>query len=112
MAELATQQIVDTGLEASYASAAGAGDTFVNDGSGRQFIHVFDASDGVTVTVTPEVATTEKPGFSTLTQPPMVVAVGAAEDRMIGPFPFTAFGVNPAITYDSETGVTIAVIKL
>ena len=112
MAILAVQQIVDSGLAPAYSAAAGAGDTFVNDGSGRQFLHVIDAGDGVVVTIAPDVTTTTKPGFGTLTRASMVVTIGSAAEKFIGPFPLTAFGVNPDIQYDSETSVTLAVLKI
>ena len=111
MATLAVQQIVEAGLKPTYVAADSLGDTFANDGSGRQFIHVINGLIAVTVTVTPEVASTTKPGFGALTRGPMVVAILADEDQMIGPFPLTAFGINPAITYDDETNVTVAAIR-
>ena len=111
MATLAVQQIVDSGLEPSYSAAEAGGDDFVNDGSERQFIHVKDAGDGCVVTVTPSTASTTKPGFGTVTRANIAVTIGAGEDRMIGPFPLTAFG-DPAITYDSETSVSLAVVRM
>jgi hypothetical protein len=114
MAELSTQQILDTGLEASYDSAAAGGDTFVNDGSERQFLHVKNASVGSAreVTVAAETTSTTKPGFGTLTQDDIVVSVAASSEEFIGPFPLTAFGAEPEISYDSEADVTIAVVKI
>lgn len=40
------------------------------------------------------------------------VAIPASEDRFIGPFPLTAFGAAPAITYSAVTSVTVAVIEV
>lgn len=113
MSTIAVQPIVEAGLNPTYSAAAAGGDTFANDGSERQFIHVKNAdADAMQVTVTPEVASTSKPGFGTLSRATIQVSIPAGEDRMIGPFPRVAFGINPAITYDDETSVTLAVIKI
>lgn len=114
MATLSVQQITEAGLEASYAAAAAGGDTFVNDGSGRIFLHVKNghATNPRTVTVTPSTGTTSKAGFGALTKAPIVVAITALEQRFIGPLPSPAFA-EPAITYsDSAADVTIAVVKI
>lgn len=112
MTTLAVQPIVEAGLEPVYSAAAALGDTFLNDGSERIFIEVIDANDGVVVTVAPDVSSTTKPGFGALTKPDMVVTIGAAETRKIGPFPLTAFGVNPDIQYNDEANVTIGVFRI
>ena len=113
MATLAEQQIVYTGLAPAYVAAAAGGDTFANDGSGRQFLHVKNA-DGVatrTVTVSAVVATTNKSGFNPLDVDDIVVVVPISGERMIGPIELTAYGSTPDITYDDESDVTIGLFK-
>jgi hypothetical protein len=113
MATLVKQDIVDTGLKPTYAAASSGGDDFANDGSGRLFLHIKNGDGSShTATVTAVVSTTEKAGFPTLTVPNIVVAIPASEERMIGPFPLTAYGSTPSITYDAVTSVTIALIKM
>lgn len=108
MATLTVQNIVRAGLEVSYASAAGGGDVAANDG--QVFLHIINADAGShTVTVTS--VATATPG---LAQADVAVAVGASEERMIGPFPAGAFNNASgqiAITYDDVTSVTIAAVK-
>jgi hypothetical protein len=113
MATLSVETIVDTGLAATYNTAASGGDTFDNDGSERQFIHVKNANVGATrtVTVAPSTATTTKPGFGTVTRASIVVVVPISGERFIGPFPELAFG-DPDIQYDDESDVTVAVLKI
>ena len=112
MADLSIQSIVEAGLEATYASCAAGGDTFANDGSEKQFLHVKngDASDH-TVTVTPDISSKDVRGYGTLTRANVAVVVTAGEERFIGPFPTPAFE-TPAITYDDVTSMTIAVLKI
>jgi len=113
MAELSVESIIETGLEATYNAAAELGDSFVNDGSERQFIHAVNADAGATrtITVAPAVATTSKPGFGALTREDIVVVVPISGDRFIGPFPEAAFG-DPDLQYDDHTDLTIAVLKI
>lgn len=113
MATIPTQSIVEAGLGATYSAADSEGDTFVNDGSNRQFLHVKNANavDARTVTVTPSDASTEKPGYGALARAAIEVTVPAEGERFIGPFPATAFA-EPAITYSSEADVTLAVLKI
>jgi hypothetical protein len=111
MATLSVETIVDSGLAATYNAAAAGGDTFVNDGSERQFIHVKNANGAATrtVTVAPSTATTTKPGFGTVTRGNISVIVPISGERFIGPFPELAFG-DPDIQYSSEADVTVAVL--
>ena len=111
MALLATQKIDEDGLAASYSAAAGGGDSFVNDG--RIVLHAKNGSGSpITVTVAAEQATTEKPGYGTLTKVNAAVAVGAAGEAFLGPFPAIAFGVATEITYSGVTSLTIAVLRI
>jgi len=113
MATIAQQTIVDTGLDPTYAAASAGGDTFANDGS-QQFLHFLNANVGSArqVTITAEVATTDKAGFPTLTVPNIVVSIPLSGEKMIGPIPKQAYGANPAITYDSEADLTVALLKV
>lgn len=112
MAVLTVQNLTRAGLETTYASAAGAGDTFVDDGSGRTFVHVKNGS-GADCEVT--VASTASPAANSgQAAEDLVVDVTAGKERMIGPF-----GANfrdgdgvVTLTYESETSLTLAAIKL
>lgn len=115
MATLTVQSIVEAGLDATYSAAAALGDTFANNNvrAGRVFLHVKNGdASSKTVTVTPEVASTTVPGFGTVSKATVSVAIPNGEDRFIGPFPLTAFGASPAITYSAVTSVTLAVIEV
>jgi hypothetical protein len=115
MADLTIQDVVEGGLNASYASAASGGDALLNL-DGEVFLHVKngDASSH-TVTITAQDGSQEVPGFGTMTKANLQVSVPASGDRFIGPFPRAAF--NDAngkvqITYDAVTNVTIAALRL
>ena len=111
---LTQQQIVDTGLNPTYAAASAGGDTFTNDGSERQFLHIKNANVGTArqVTIAAAVTTTTKPGFPTLDVDDIVVSIPASGERMIGPIPLTAYSSTPDITYDDEADLTIALLKI
>lgn len=104
MAVLTSQEIVRTGLNPSYSSAAGAGDSFAN--TGTEFIHVKNGS-GSSMNVTVETTVT----VDSLDVEDLVVAVPAAGERLIGPFPCRWYGTSVGISYSDETSVTLAVIK-
>ena len=117
MALLSVQDIVEGGLEATYASATGGGDTVKIDGNaaGRLFLHVRNGhSSPQTVTVTPATTSANVPGFGTLTRAAIAVAVTNAEERFI-PITEAAFANSSglaAITYSGVTSLTIAAIRL
>lgn len=113
MALLATQQIVETGLVPSFSDASAGGETFANDGSGKQYIHAKNAnvSSTRTITVAAVVATTTKPGFPTLDVDDLVVVIPISDEVLIGPIPLTAFGAVPDITYDDEADITLGIFK-
>ena len=113
MATLTAQDIVETGLNATYDAAAAGGDTFQNTSNSRIFLHVKNGDVGShTVTVAAVASTYNLPGIGLLGKSDISVAVPASGERFIGPLPLSAFGANPDITYDDVTSVTIAVIKL
>lgn len=110
MATLTVQEIAYTGLEATYASAAGAGDQVA---AGEEtFLHIKNGS-GSDITVTVETPGTVS-GIA-IVDPDTVVTAG--EERFIGPLGKALFG-DPtdsnlvSITYTDVTTLTIAAIKL
>lgn len=113
MAVLTVQDITESGLSATYSTAAAAGDSFANDSSEKTFIHVKNGSaSSMTVTVAPVESSVDVPGFGTVTKASVSVNVAASGDKFIGPFPFEAFGSAPDVTYSDETSVTLAAIKV
>lgn len=110
MALLATQTVKRTGLNPTFAAAAGGGDEFTP--GDRTFLYVKNGSAGsITVTVV-----TPKQAFADVETADLAVAVPAGENRMIGPLPPQYFA-NPAdgrgdVTYSGVTSLTIAAIEL
>ena len=87
MATLSVQTIVDSGLTGSLA-AVGASDQFIDDGSGRTFIEVANASgSSINVTITAITTSATVPGVGAVTIADIVVAVGNGVTKAIGPFP-------------------------
>lgn len=108
MAELTVQEITVAGLEDTYASAAGGGDTFKNDGK-TFFECINGAGSDVTLTFT----TPGKVGGVAIADPTVVVTAG--ERRKIGPFDPSIFNNSSglvAVAYSSATSVTVAAIRL
>ena len=111
MATLSKQTVIESGLEPTYASAAGGGDTF--DNTGQEFIHVINGSGGdITVTITATQTAASNPAYGLLTKSNSVVVVTAGEERMIGPFPMGAYGSAPVISYSGVTSLTIAILQV
>lgn len=111
MAELSVQRIVLTGLNPTYAAAAGGGDNFLNDG--RTVIHVKNGGAGP-ITVTADGANPDQWGV-TGNDHDAAVSVPNAGERIIGPFRRDRFNdanskVN--LAYSGVTSVTIAVLQL
>jgi len=108
MATLTVQNIVRTGLEATFAAAAGGGDAVPNDG--RTFIEIINGGAGdITVTVVTQQAVDGKAVADD------AVIVTLAERRHIGPWPVSIYNdVNDRVqlTYSGVTSVTIAAIRL
>lgn len=109
MAALATQDVTLTGLGATYAAAAGGGDTFV---PGEDvFLHVKNGgASPITVTVT-----TPNTAVGGLAIADSVTTVPNAGERFIGPFPAQHF-VNASgvadVAYSGVTSVTVAVVRV
>jgi hypothetical protein len=115
MATLTIQNLVTTGsLQPTYAAASGGGDVMPNDG--KTVLHVKNGGGGsINVTITAQVATRDAgPGFGPYTRADLVVAVPAAEERIIGPLPRIAFNnasAQAAIAYSGVTSVTVAALR-
>lgn len=113
MAAITIQDLVRSGLEATYASANSGGDTFANDG--KTFFHVKNGSGGdITVTFTAQVTSTTKPGFGTLSMSSVAVVVTAGEERLIGffePAIFNNASGAVAVSYSGVTSLTVAAIR-
>lgn len=110
MATLAPQSIVLTGLNPSYAAASAGGDEFVNDG--KKFLHVKNGGAGaINVTAVCQTACNYGTGSPTHDD---VVAVPAAGERIIGPFPpgrFNDGNGKVQITYSGVTSLTVALLS-
>lgn len=87
MAVLTVTDITVAGV-ANTLTAVSASDTFVDDGTGRTFLDVANAS-GSSINVTiPDVKTSVVvPGYGTLVPGDIVVAVANGARKLIGPFP-------------------------
>lgn len=113
MATLSVQDLSLSGLEVSYANAAGGGDVFANDG--KTFLRVVNgAGADITVTITTQDTSVEKPGYGTLTIGNATVTVTAGEARDIGFFPparFNNASGQVAVGYSSATSVTVAAVR-
>lgn len=109
MAALATQVVTrdGTGLNPTYAAAAGGGDT-VKPGD-RVFLHVKNGHSS------PQTVTVATPGnVAGLAIADLAIAVPNAGERMIGPIDgnFRAANGLAAITYSGVTSLTIAAIRI
>lgn len=104
MATLAVQDISTAGLEATYASAAGGGDQFSNDG--KTLLHVKNGSGGdITVTIASQVACSQGSTHNT------AVVVTAGEERFIGPFDPARYNDANGMTQLTYSGVTSLTIR-
>lgn len=108
MAQLTIQTIATTGLAPTYAAAAAGGDAFLNDGA--TYFHVKNGS-GASINVTVNSVTACDQGFDH----DQVVAVPAAGERILGPFPSQRWNdasSNVNMSYSAVTSVTVAAVKL
>lgn len=116
MAVLTVQNVVESGLEVSFVSAAAGGDQVPNDSSQRTFVWVKNGGGSdITLTVTSQHTSTRAPGFGLVSKASQAITVTAGEDRLIGPFPDAAYNNssgNVALSYSAVTSVTIAALKL
>ena len=116
MAVLTVQNVIEAGLNTTYASAAGGGDRCANPTDRRTFLHVKNGGGGdITVTVTSTQSTLASlKEWGVLTRANIAVVVTAGEERMIGPFGdiFNDSAGRIAITYSGVSSVTIAAIRV
>ena len=110
MAALTVSAIVITGLDSSalFTAAAGGGDTFTN--TGREFIYIKNG-DASPINVTFTTPAT----YKNIALEDPVVAVGATDEMIIGPFAVGAFNNSSGlvdVAYSAVTSVTVAVFQL
>jgi len=117
MADIAVQSFTDAGLEPTFTAAAAAGDKFLN--SGNEFI-VLKSSNASPITVTFETTKT----YSSLSVADRTVVVagavgGVQGQSLVGKLLKDVYNVatgadagKVAMTYTTNTGLTIAVLKL
>lgn len=106
MALLTVQNIVKTGLKATYAAAA-VSDTFPNNGKTHLHVKNADAGDH-TITVNSLVNCNQG------TDHDLVIVVTAGEERMIGVFEPSRFNNAQGlvtVTWEDVTSVTVAVLS-
>lgn len=104
MATLTVADINTAGYTPTYASAAGGGDQFSNDG--KTLIHIKNGSGGsITVTIASQVACSQGGTHNT------AVAIPAGEERFIGPFPPDRYCDANGMTQLTYSGVTSLTIR-
>jgi hypothetical protein len=114
MATLSVQEInIFTGLAPTFASAAGGGDEYPNDG--RTYCHLKNGSGGsITVTVAVQQSTIEDNQFGAISTANRTFTVAAGAERII---PFLSQGLynntngRVALTYSGVTSLTVAAIR-
>ncbi len=107
MPTLTVQSIVRAGLETTYAACDAGGDEFAN--SGDEFIHIKNDAVAEQILTIETAATVDGLAVADRT-----VAIPASEERMIGPFPTSAYNDGDdlvQLTYDAVVTLTIAIIK-
>lgn len=107
--DLTVQDIVRTGLQATYTAAIADGHMFANDGK-QTFIQVIN-NDAASKTITIQTPAT----VDSLAVTDRTVAVPAGEERFIGPFPKGTYNQSDGkvyIDYSAVTSVTVAVLKV
>ncbi len=98
----------------TFVSAAAAGDAFANDGK-TIFVIYNDSVSASEVTATAQDTTATAPGFGAVTKADAMSDVEADSADVMGPFPKTAFNDangRVVITYESETDMTVAAIRM
>jgi hypothetical protein len=108
MAALTVLTPTISGAPIAVASAAGGGDTFVNNG--ETLFYVANGSGG-SITVTFATAGVTNQGIAIAD---VAVAVGAGETKLIGPFDPSVFNDSQgrvAVTYSGVTSLTVKPIS-
>ena len=115
MADLTKQKILESGLAPTMVAAAGGGDALTAN-TGKEFLMVVNGGAGsINVTATVQNADLDSESHGEISKGDRVVAVGAGETKMIGPFARGAFNdINGKvqITYSGVTTVTVAELYL
>lgn len=109
MANLTKQPVTLAGLAATYAAAAGGGDTF--DPDADTILHV---KNGHTAPQTVTIVTPRTDPQTGQAEADIAVSVPNAGERFIGPFPKEVYG-DPvtglaSLTYSGVTALTVAVL--
>ena len=115
MAVLTVQSAVLSGLAESFASAAGGGDSFIDNGKQETFLEVDNAGGGsVTVTIPAQDDSQIVSGIGPVTIPDVEVAVGAGARKMIGPFPkaYRNAQNSVAVSYSGVSSVTVRAVRV
>lgn len=108
MAQLTVQESLNSGLEATFSSAASGGDYFNNNG--KTYIEIVNGG-GSDITLTVDSPTECSQGETH----DIDVVVTAGERRHVGPFDKSRFNDDDGrvnLTYSAVTSVTIAAISL
>ncbi|MBI1188318.1 MAG: hypothetical protein GC206_13470 [Alphaproteobacteria bacterium] len=116
MAALSIQTLTEAGLEATFASATGGGDTFVNPNDERTFLWIVNGSGGdITVTFNRQPTTLPVSGHGNIPLTDRAVVVTAGEERLIGPFPAAMYNNASGaveVSYSGVTSLTVAAIRM
>ena len=109
MAQLAIQQVAETGLAPTFAAAAGGGDTVPTDaGPGkRRFLVVKNGGAGA-ITATIDSIQACSQGFDHNGGG----SVPAGGERWYGPLTTERYGGLAAVTYSGVTSVTVAAVEV
>lgn len=92
-------------------AATGGGDQFAN--TGREFFYIKNGGGGA-ITVTFDSPTTCSFNVAANSNHDAAISVGAAAERIIGPFPTVRFNDgsgNVQVSYSGVTSVTVSVIR-
>jgi hypothetical protein len=105
MADIAVQTLgTGPGADMTTQAAAGGGDSFTNDG--KTYLRVKNGGGGsINVTVASPASCSHGSTH------PVVVAVGAGLDRVLGPFDPNRFGNPVSVSYSGVVTVTVAAFK-
>lgn len=110
MSQRTTQKFSLSGIVPSFSAADAAGDQFAN--TGKCILHVKNGgASAITVTIASQIS---NPPAGTIAQDQQVT-VAAGSEKMIGPFPQSAFNDENGqvhVSYSGVTSVTIAVFEM
>lgn len=112
MAALSVTTSAPAGTAFTTASAAGGGDTFVNNG--KTLFYVNNGSGG-DITVTFAAQNTVNVDGQSLTVSNLAVVVSAGTAKIVGPFPAGIFNNSSgavAVTYSGVTSLTVRPLSL